>query len=363
MSAKSDSDGAKPSRNSADLAAESESVLRAFVKRPRLSVLLPAMKGYDSVAAARDAWSMQTGRDQLEILVLCPEHLGPSKQQTAALPRGEVIVKVGTADLHEARMIGIQAASGDYVMLAEDHCLPDRDWAQAVMDRLEEGWDAVGSALRPGNRTSCWTEGSFLIGYGEWMAPVTGGPTQILCGWNGTVRIELLRQFGSELAGDLLVGAFLVARLREQGHRFYLEDRACMRHFDPPGWAYEIYLLVLVGLGFGAMRAQRWPLAARLLYPLAAPAVAFLHWKRALIHYRRAGAGCGLRPTALAAAAVLALTWGLGEAAGAVMGVTRVAPHIWRTEVKPVSREVVALSTAGEDIATRTSSDRAQPRT
>jgi hypothetical protein len=316
--------------------------------RSRITVLLPAMKGYSTIRTALDAWEAQTCRDRLEVLILCPDHALPSEAEEAALPPGQVIVRTGAADLHEARSLGIQRASGDYVMLAEDHCLPDRDWTQAILDCLEEGWDAVGPALRPGNRSSCWTEGSFLIGYGEWMIPVESGPVSILCGWNSIIRTELLRQFGPGLAEELVLGAFLVKRLREQGRRFYLESRARMRHFDPPGWAYELFLLVLVGLGFGALRSRGWPLFARLLYPLGAPAVAFLHWKRAWKSYRRAGAACGLRPAALASAAALAGAWALGESAGAWLGVRGTAPHVWRTEVKPVSSEIVAQSDGEE---------------
>lgn len=310
--------------------------------KPKLSILLPAMLGYEAALPALDCWDTQTCRDQLEILILCPDRLGPTAAQTAALRPGEVIVPVGSADLHEARAIGIQQASGDYVMLAEDHCVPDPDSTQIILDRLEEGWDAVGPALRPGNRTSCWAEGSFLIGYGEWMMPVTGGPTEVLCGWNLAVRTQLLRQLGPELAGELLIGAFLVRHLHQKGHRFYLEDRARMKHFDAPGWGYAILTFAIVGLGFGALRTRRWSLPARLLYPLAIPAIAFLHWKRAFAHYRRAGLISGLRPTALAAALVLASAWALGEAVGNLTGTTRVAPHIWRIEVRPVRREDAA---------------------
>lgn len=317
--------------------------------KPKLSVVFPAMLGYERSLPALAAWEAQTCRDRIELLVLCPDRLGPAPAQ--ALPAGQVIVPVGTAGLHEARAMGIQKASGEFVTLAEDHCLPDPDWAQAILERIEEGWDAVGPALRPGNRGSCWPEASFLIGYGEWMMPAAGGPTQVLCGWNVTIRTELLQQLGSELAGELLLGAFLVRRLREEGRRFYLEDRARMRHFDPFGFAYELWLLLIVGLGFGAKRTRHWPLASRLLYPLAAPAVAFLHWKRAFVHYRRAGRASGLRPAALAAAFVLASAWGLGEAIGAWMGVARVTPFLWRTEVKPVSLEDLARSDAREQAA------------
>ncbi|WP_321475024.1 glycosyltransferase [uncultured Paludibaculum sp.] len=320
--------------------------------RPQVTILLPAMKGYDSVLAALDSWEAQTRRDSLEILILCPENLGPTAAQAAALTPGQVVVDVGRADLHEARARGIGVASGHYVMLAEDHCLPDPAWSEAILERLAEGWDAVGPALRAGNRTTCWAEGSFLIGYGEWMMPVTGGPTNVLCGWNVVIRAELLRQRGPELVGDMLMGAFLVRRLRQQGGRFYLEDRARMRHFDPPGCAYEILLLSIVGLGFGAVRTRQWALPLRLLYPLAAPAIAFLHWKRAFVHFRRAGRGSGVSLAALAATVVLASAWGLGEAAGAVLGTRRVAPYLWRTEVKPVGRADVARSSALEGAGT-----------
>jgi hypothetical protein len=234
-------------------------------------------------------------------------------------------------------------------MLAEDHCLPDPHWAEAILRRIEEGWDAVGPALRPGNRTTCWSEGSFLLGYGEWMMPVAGGPASVVCGWNGTIRTELLRQQGAQLGEELLVGAFFVRRLREQGCRFYLESRATMRHFDPPGGAYELFLLLLVGLGFGAIRTKSWSLPVRLLYPLGMPAVAFLHWKRAYRHYWRAGRS--VRPTAPAAAALLAVAWAVGEGLGAWLGVRRISPFLWRTEIKPVSRDDVARSAAQEEIA------------
>lgn len=316
--------------------------------KPRLSILLPAKLGYDTVLAALDAWDAQTARADLEVLILCPEHLGPTAAQAEQLQPGQIVVMTGSADLNDMRALGVREASGEYVVLAEDHCLPDPDYAEAILARLKEGWDGVGPALRPGNRATSWSEGSFLIGYGEWMEPVTQAPTDILCGWNGTVRTTLLRDLADELSGLMRVGAFAISRIRQQGARFYLENRARMRHFDPPGFTHELYLFFVVGLGFGAMRTREWSTAARLLYPLATPAIAFLHWKRAFTHFRRAGTAAGLRLTALAAAAVLAGAWAVGEAIGAVLGIDRVTPLLWVTEVKPVTREQVAESDTQE---------------
>jgi len=118
--------------------------------------------------------------------------------------------------------------SNETVMLAEDHCLPDPDWAEAILNRIAEGWDGIGCALRPGNRTTCWARGAFLIGYGEWFMPAAAGPTRVLCGLNGTIRTKLLREVGPELAEEFLTGAFLVSRLRRQGYHFFMENRARM---------------------------------------------------------------------------------------------------------------------------------------
>jgi glycosyltransferase involved in cell wall biosynthesis len=164
--------------------------------KPKISIVLPAMLGYKTVLSALDSWEAQTCRDRLELLILCPDDLVTAAAQAAALRLGQVLVPVGSAQLHEARAIGVQKASADYVMLAEDHCLPDPDWAEHMLDRIAECWDGIACALRPGNRTSCWARGSFLVGYGQWFMPAAGGPTQILCGLNGVVRTKLLRQLG-----------------------------------------------------------------------------------------------------------------------------------------------------------------------
>jgi hypothetical protein len=312
--------------------------------KPKLSVILPALRGYDTVLAALDSWEAQSCRDQLEILVLCP-----APPEAALLRSGQVAIVTGSLPLHRARSAGILQASADYVVLAEDHCLPDRFCAQAVLDRLAEGWDAVGPALRSGNPTTKWAQASFLIGYGQWMTPVVGGPARILPGHNAVLRTKTLLDLGLALEEQLLVATFLLRRLHNQGQRFYLEDRATMRHFDPPGCKNEMLVSYGVGLRFGAVRTSRWPWAGRALYWLATPATAARHWGRSLIQYRRAGAQAGLSPLCLVAAALLAWAWACGESVGALMGVARVPRFLAVCEIKPVTRSDVTAASASDN--------------
>ncbi|HLG98308.1 MAG TPA: glycosyltransferase family 2 protein [Bryobacteraceae bacterium] len=303
--------------------------------KPELSVIVPALRGYETVLAALDAWEAQTCRDQLEILVLCPS--APDSTHVAA---GQTILSIGSSQLHEARSLGIRRASGEFIVLAEDHCLPDPRWAEAMLSCLAQGWDGVGPALRSGNPINGWTQASFLLGYGEWINPQTGSAA-VLPGHNVVIRKSLLLQLGSQLEQDMLVSAFLLRRLHRHGHRFYLESRATMRHFDIAVWNRSLRILFYVGIGFGAVRVRRWPRAARVLYVLATPAVAARHWLRALLQYRRTGAKAGLTASCLAVAAALSVAWACGEAFGAIIGTARAAPFVTLGEIKPVGRDEV----------------------
>lgn len=309
---------------------------------PVLSVLVPGIKGIASVKAAIRAWTALEHQDLIEVLIASPD---TPEAAGLELPANCLHVPTGGADLHDARAMALRAARGEYVVLAEDHCLPDPDWSGPVLERLREGWDGIGPALRPGTRGSIWPEGCFLIGYGEWMEPIGAGQVAVLCGWNSTLRRSKLLELPGDLGEYFQLGAFAIKELRERNCRFYLEPRARMRHFDVPGFGFCVSLLYLVGKGFGAKRTQHWNPVLRILYPLAMPLIALMHFRRAVLGYQRAGRDCrvGIH-SLLVGSMVFALAWAVGEGVGAWIGMGRVVPHLWRTEVKPVSEDAEARS-------------------
>jgi hypothetical protein len=282
-------------------------------------------------------WDGQRSRDALELVVLCPE-------ATSAPPSsGVCLVDSRGLELHEARARGIQATTAPFVFLAEDHCVPDPGWSEAMLARVaDDVHDGIGCALRPGDAPSAFRQAAFLLGYGEWLPPLGHGDVKALAGYNVAWRRELLVGIGRELQDMLLVGAFLTRRLA-RGRRVAVEPNATMRHFDPAGLPALLRMFAVVGAAFGAVRTREWPRLARLAYPLALPAVAAAHWRRAAVHYRRAGTGNGIGPGSLVAAALLAAVWGAGEAVGALIGPRRIAPHAWMAESRPL-RDVDLVS-------------------
>jgi hypothetical protein len=233
------------------------------------------------------------------------------------------------------------------VVLAEDHCVPDPDFAAAVLRSIDEGAEILGPALRPGNPGTAIGQAAFLLGYGEWLAPPPG-PASSLPGHNVVVRRDLLMAVDDELESELMLSAFLLKRLRRAGARSRFVPDARMRHFDYPEPGAAIRIFATVGMGFGALRTRAWPAPARVLYPFAAPAIAAKHWLRGAGQFRRAGRRSGLGFSCLLASAPLAIAWACGESVGALLGTDRVAPWVWRSEVKPVTSEMLLESSRRE---------------
>jgi hypothetical protein len=168
------------------------------------------------------------------------------------------------------------------------------------------------------------------------MAPLETGPTRVLPGHNVVLRRRVLIGLGGELEDLLVVGAFLVRRIRP-GRRLLVEAAAGMTHYDVTAWRRQLLVFHTVGRSFGAVRTRRAPRVARVAYAAAFPLVAAAHWRRALRQYRRAGRANGMRAACLAPAALFAGAWGAGEAVGALLGPERAAVGAWRSETKPVS--------------------------
>ena len=302
--------------------------------KPRVSVILPAFLGYESVAAALESWDAQTCRDQLEVIVLCPV------KPLRGVSSRHVIMETGDKLLNEARAAAARAATADFIMFAEDHCLPDPDCMEWLIKRVDEGWDAVGPALRPGD-PGMISHGAFLISYAQWMLPSSGWVAH-LPGHNAVVRRQSVVDMGSELEDLLIASMFLMARLHSSGARFFLEERARMRHFDSIEWNQTREIFLVVGQACGAIRLKDSSRLLRILYGVLTPLTAARHFSRGVMHHARAGVRAGFAPSSILASAYFASAWAIGETLGAYRGLDRVKPRLWISEIKPVAQERAA---------------------
>jgi hypothetical protein len=308
---------------------------------PRLSVILAAVSGESSVAPVVEAWERQTRRDAIEVLVTVPEGVSRDEDWMRVIVTGE-------PGVHANRMRAYEESKGEYVMVGEDHCLPDPDYVKMVLPRLDEGWDAVAPALRCGNPRHSSCQAEFAVAYGEWMEPIATGVIALPPGVNVAMRRAALEGMGERLHEKLMLATFAMLELRKKKARFYLESNARMRHFNLETWDRSVRCLWAVGQGFGYLRTRDWPGVMQLGFPLLAPLVALMHWRRGLRQYLRAGRQIGYSWRCVPGMALLSIVWAAGEAVGALRSDAAINEALTVGEVKPVSAgEVLAAERMG----------------
>jgi Glycosyl transferase family 2 len=134
-------------------------------KLPQMSVLIVTPDDYQSIRKTIRHLNAQTVRDRLEIIIVAPsrEGFGLVESEVAGFQRLHV-VEAGEIKLpSEAKVLGALEATAPILAFAEEHCYPEPGWAAALIAGHEQGWAAVGPAIRNGNpRTLLSWAGVFL---------------------------------------------------------------------------------------------------------------------------------------------------------------------------------------------------------
>lgn len=283
--------------------------------RLELSVVL-ASDGVGSVQELLAALGAQTARERLELVVVAPDGAGV----VAAGGEGTVgAVRRVPADsgrsLAVARAAGVRAATTPLVAFTETHAFPEPGWAQALIDAHDGPWAAVGPAMLNATPDEPRTWGQLLVDYGPWVAPVRAGPVPDVPGHSSCYKRELLLEYGEDLERMLAAEWNLHRDLRARGHRLYLEPAAATRHLNMTRVAPSFRMWRHYSRDLASVRAREWPLARRVAYSLAAPAIFAKRLVTTLRHVRRVGR-LDVLPAALAPMLASLAGSALGELAG-----------------------------------------------
>jgi GT2 family glycosyltransferase len=180
-------------------------------------------------------------RSQFEVIVVDDGSMDP--------PSGEVrqfeeVLSVGLVEVTPnggpalARNAGAARAVGDYLVLMDDDCVPDRDWLRRIDERLRDFPKAmVGGALRNGAPQSiCAEAGQQLVDflYHYYNADLNNAR------WFMSANIACPREeflaiggFGTHFPLAAAEDRDFCDRWREAGHRMILAPQAVVSHVRP----------------------------------------------------------------------------------------------------------------------------------
>lgn len=298
--------------------------------RPDLSVVLVAAFGFEPMRRLLGYLAEQEDPSAIEIVLVTPSRAALALDESAlAAFWGHQVVEVGPiVALHRPRVAGVRAARAPIVALSEDHCFPAPGWAAALLRAHRGPWAAVGPAIGLANPESPFAWANYLIQYGAWTQPASGGEIDDLPGHNSSYKRELLTGFGDRLERLMVADTMLHWELRRRGHRLRLEPAAVSHHVfmtrPRPFLAENFY----IGWQFAGIRGRDFPLARRLLYALGSPLLPLVRGRRIAQLVRARGWGRGLVPWALPGFALGLVASAAGELLGYLFGL---GPSMSRT--------------------------------
>ena len=288
---------------------------------PELSVILPTADDYSTIRRTVSALRAQTVQDRIELVIVGPtDDPGMIESEVAGFASVRVVNAGPLQTSNKYRAAGIRVAAAPIVALAEDHCFPDPDWAEALIDAHRGEWAVVGPVLRNANPRSMTGWANLLLEYYPWLDGAARAELNDLPGHNSAYKRDLLLAYGDRLEELFEVEAVIQRDLRERGHRMLLEPAARTSHLNFSRVSSALRLRFHAGRSFAGHRTMGWSAAKRLGYVLGSPLIPLVRLARIVGMVRSSPTYSGLFPKVMPMLTLSLLVDGFGELIGYVSG-------------------------------------------
>ena len=288
---------------------------------PELSVILPTADNYSTIRRTVSALHAQTVCDRIELVIVSPtDDPGVVEADVSRFASVKIVNGGPLRTSNISRAAGIRAASAPIVVLAEDHCFPDPDWASALIEAHRGDWAVVGPVLKNANPRSMTSWANLLLEYYPWLDGADRAEQNDLPGHNSAYRKDLLLAYGDRLEQLFEVEAVIQRDLREKGHKMLLEPRARTNHLNFSRISSALYLRFHAGRSFAGHRTMGWSIPKRVGYILGSPLIPIVRFARIVRMVRASPTYSWLFPKVLPMLALTLLLDGLGELAGYMSG-------------------------------------------
>lgn len=237
-----------------------------------VSVVVVAICSLRNIARTLTALRAQHTAPPFDIIVAADPLLGSLENLRREFSEVEFLSRDGCRTPIELAALGIEAATGERILLTEDSCLPDPDWVHSLASSEWQGHGAVGGIIDPGVSASPSMWAFYFVDFFRYMGPVGSGelPTLSVCNvayhrshleavheaWRGSFLETTVHEALKEKFGPLAIIPDAVVRIRRD-----------VKFRDA---VYERYAF---GRLFGATRVANVPASRRAYFAMLAPAL------------------------------------------------------------------------------------------
>jgi hypothetical protein len=214
---------------------------------------------------------------------------------------------------------GIAQSRGRIIAITIAGCVPDPGWIDALLDAHEGADAAVGGPIVQAEGAPLSDRALAFARYGAYLPPVSASATAEVPGDNGSYKRSAIEAGLASIAADGFWEAEVNAMLRATGQTLRMLPRMRMTHTHSFGAGAFCRQRWQHGRLFGAGRARRLPLPARVVRAALAPVTLAVMTARAAGHARRAGMLSQFIPV-LPVVVLFYACWVAGESAGLLAG-------------------------------------------
>lgn len=294
--------------------------INSQAERPRLSVVIASVNGYDYLADGLRSLEKQNGSDKAEVIVVEGSGDDTASRVTQEFPQVKVLVCSAPRTIPELRSLGIRCATADIVVTTEDHCVADEHWYAEILSAHESGYAAIGGAVENGSCRRLVDWAAYLCEYGPFMLPLSPGPTSDLAGPNVSYKRHILEEMCGDLLDQGVWENVLHSRLLQRGMQLYLQPAILVFHQKTFGFLEFLGQRFHFGRSYAATRVADAPWPTRFFYvvvsPFLPPLLLFRYISRILQKRRHIRELVRSLPLLV----VFAATWSMGEFLGYAFG-------------------------------------------
>lgn len=239
-----------------------------------VTVAVVAICGATHLARCLGALAAQVNAPPFDVLVVYDPHLDDVPTLAGKFPNVRMVANAGQRSPLELAARAVAEATGDRIILTEDHCVPEPDWVRKLYDAQAPGRAAVGGLVQASADSNSVDWAFYAVDFFRYMSPARRGPSPSLTVCNVAYRRDQLQSIQS-LWTEIFHETAINEALRERFGQLWLAPEARVRMRRNVRFGDAVYERYAFGRLFGCTRLQFAP-AKRLYYSVFAPALPLL---------------------------------------------------------------------------------------
>ncbi|MDH3980251.1 MAG: glycosyltransferase [Gammaproteobacteria bacterium] len=282
-----------------------------------LSVIVVTRVDQAQLDRCLEALTKQETTASFEVIIPADESLGDVNAMIMRYRCWEFVRTHGTQTHAQLRSLGVHHARGRLVATTEDHCLPEANWVQAIVDEHANAPVAIGGVVEKVPPDDALNWAVYFHDYLRYMPPAEAGETHELSALNASYKMSALREVAGSWQREFHE-ADVHGALEAHGGTLWLSPNIMVKQRRNLEIEHALWERYAFGRLFASTRTGTAAPGRCLLYAALSPIQPVLLLARLGGHIRRKQHHRMEFFMALPATLLLATAWAFGEFMGYV---------------------------------------------